>query len=93
MRPGSLIFALAAMLTLSLTTVARAQSAGPSPARETVQANPDDPEGWVRLVRAYAVLGDAGKRDAALASARTRYAGKTQVLQQLEAAAKAEPMQ
>lgn len=60
---------------------------------QKLKANPDDPEGWVRLVRAYAVLGDAGKRDAALASARTRYAGKPEVLQQLEAAAKAEPMQ
>lgn len=52
--------------------------------------NPDDPEGWVRLVRAYAVLGDTAKRDAAYASARARYAGQPQVVQQLDEAARAE---
>lgn len=53
---------------------------------------PDDPEGWVRLVRSYAVLGDTAKRDQALAAARARYAGRPEVLEQLEAAAKAEAM-
>jgi len=57
-----------------------------------LKANPDDPEGWVRLVRAYAVLGDTAKRDAAYASARARYAGAPQVLQQLDEAARAEEM-
>lgn len=57
-----------------------------------LEANPDDPEGWVRLVRAYAVLGDTAKRDAAYASARARYAGRGQVVQQLDEAARAEPM-
>lgn len=57
-----------------------------------LKAAPDDPEGWVRLVRAYAVLGEAAKRDAALRNAKARYAGRPAVLQQLEAAAKAEPM-
>jgi cytochrome c-type biogenesis protein CcmH len=33
-------------------------------------ANPDDPEGWQRLVRAYAVLGDQNKARAALTDAR-----------------------
>ena len=60
---------------------------------QKLKANPDSPEGWVRLVRAYSVLGETGKRDAALASARTRYAARPDLLQQLEAAAKAEPMQ
>jgi cytochrome c-type biogenesis protein CcmH len=55
-------------------------------------ANPDDPDGWVRLVRAYAVLGDSAKRDAALASARQRYAGRPELLAQLDAASHAEPM-
>ena len=55
-------------------------------------AQPDDPPGWVRLVRSYAVLGDAARRDATLASARKRYAGHEDVLGQLEAAAKTEPM-
>lgn len=57
-----------------------------------LEANPDDPDGWVRLVRAYAVLGDNAKRDAAYASARARYAGRPQVAQQLDEAARAEPM-
>ena len=55
-------------------------------------AQPDDPQGWVRLVRSYAVLGEAARRDAALASARKRYAGHRDVLDQLEAAAKTAPM-
>lgn len=57
-----------------------------------LDANPDDPEGWVKLVRAYAVLGDTARRDAAYASARARYAQRPQVTQQLDEAARAEPM-
>ena len=57
-----------------------------------LKTNPDDPEGWVRLVRAYGVLGDAARRDAAHATARSRYAQAPAVLQQLEEAARAEPM-
>jgi cytochrome c-type biogenesis protein CcmH len=59
---------------------------------DRLKANPDDPQGWVRLVRAYAVLGDARARDAALAQARGRYAGHADILGQLEEAAKAPPM-
>ena len=55
-------------------------------------AEPDDPEGWVRLVRSYAVLGDAASRDSALAVARARYADDPQVLSQLAQAAATEPM-
>lgn len=57
-----------------------------------LEAEPNDPEGWVRLVRSYAVLGDRAKRDAALASARARYAGQPEVLKALDLAAKTEPM-
>lgn len=57
-----------------------------------LEANPDDPEGWVRLVRSYAVLGDARSRDQALTDAKARYRGRADVLQQLDAAAKTEPM-
>lgn len=57
-----------------------------------LETDPNNPDGWVRLVRAYAVLGDTDKRDAAYASARARYAGSPQVLQQLDEAARAEPM-
>lgn len=52
-----------------------------------LEANPDDPEGWVRLVRAYGVLGDTGKRDAALARARTLYKDNPPVLKALQAEA------
>ena len=58
-----------------------------------LKTNPENPEGWVRLVRAYAVLGDTAKRDEAYASARARYAGQPQVVQQLDEAARAEQMQ
>lgn len=57
-----------------------------------LKQNPDDPEGWVRLVRAYAVLGDTARRDEALASARARYAADPALMQRLEEAAKAAPM-
>lgn len=57
-----------------------------------LKTNPDDPEGWVRLVRAYAVLGQTAERDAALAAARGRYAGRPEILNQLAEAARAEPM-
>lgn len=57
-----------------------------------LKANPDDPEGWVRLVRSYSVLGDATARDAALAEAKSRYRGRADITAQLEAAAKAEAL-
>jgi len=59
---------------------------------ERLKASPDDPEGWVRLVRAYAVLGDTAKREAALKEASTRYAKRPEILEQLAKAASAEPM-
>jgi len=37
---------------------------------ERLRASPNDPEGWQRLVRAYAVLGDAAKAQSALGDAR-----------------------
>jgi cytochrome c-type biogenesis protein CcmH len=51
-----------------------------------LQYNPDDPAGWVRLVRAYTVLGELDRRDQALALARRRYAGRPDVLSQLQQA-------
>jgi tetratricopeptide (TPR) repeat protein len=44
MRFNRWIYALAALILVMTTVVARAQSAALPPARETVQANPDDPE-------------------------------------------------
>jgi cytochrome c-type biogenesis protein CcmH len=49
--------------------------------------SPDDPDGWVRLVRAYAVLGETAKRDAALASATARFKDQPKVLSALRQAA------
>jgi cytochrome c-type biogenesis protein CcmH len=51
-----------------------------------LQAHPDDPQGWVRLVRAYTVLGDFSQRDTALSRARALYAGQPRVLSALTAA-------
>ncbi|HEY5289840.1 MAG TPA: c-type cytochrome biogenesis protein CcmI [Caulobacteraceae bacterium] len=81
------------------------QQAGPPPAElnaaiqgmvdglaARLAAQPDDADGWVRLVRAYAVLGDTGKRDAALSQARARYSGQPAELTALAAAAKTAPM-
>ena len=59
---------------------------------EKLKAHPDDPEGWVRLVRAYAVLGDKSKLNQALTQAKARYAGSPDTLVQLDAAARAEPV-
>ncbi|HEX2800817.1 MAG TPA: c-type cytochrome biogenesis protein CcmI [Phenylobacterium sp.] len=54
-----------------------------------LKANPENPDGWVRLVRAYAVLGETAERDAALKAARARYAGRADVMDQLTQAAAA----
>jgi cytochrome c-type biogenesis protein CcmH len=57
-----------------------------------LEASPEDPEGWVRLVKSYAVLGDAAQRDAALAKAKARYARDPKTLAELDAAARTEAM-
>jgi cytochrome c-type biogenesis protein CcmH len=54
-----------------------------------LQANPDDPQGWMRLVRAYSVLGETARRDQALATARARYASRPEVLSGLDQAQRA----
>ncbi len=48
-----------------------------------LKSHPDDPAGWVRLVRAYTVMGEGQKQQAALAEARRRYAGNPVTLAQL----------
>lgn len=53
--------------------------------------SPDDAQGWVRLVRAYAVLGQVRERDAALSQARDRFRGRAEVLQALDEAAATRP--
>lgn len=58
---------------------------------QRLAAAPDDPEGWVRLVRAYAVLGDASRRDAALKAASARFKDQPRVLAALRQAADTPP--
>jgi cytochrome c-type biogenesis protein CcmH len=50
--------------------------------------DPNDGEGWQRLVRAYAVLGDVAKAQTALADARTAMKSDTRTLAALSAEAK-----
>jgi cytochrome c-type biogenesis protein CcmH len=49
--------------------------------------SPNDPAGWQRLIRAYAVLGDTAKAKEALTTARKTFAGKRDVLAALDAEA------
>ncbi|HVP84784.1 MAG TPA: tetratricopeptide repeat protein [Rhizomicrobium sp.] len=53
-----------------------------------LKTQPDDPEGWQRLVRAYSVLGDTQKAKAALADGRTAMAKNPQARAALDAEAK-----
>ena len=55
---------------------------------ERLKHAPNDPEGWQRLVRSYAVLGDADKARAALADARHVFAGNKTALTALGAEAR-----
>lgn len=52
-----------------------------------LEAAPDDPEGWARLVRAYGVLGDAEAQGRALASARALFKDRPDALAAIEAQA------
>jgi cytochrome c-type biogenesis protein CcmH len=54
-----------------------------------LKTQPDDPEGWQRLVRAYSVLGDMEKAKAALADGRKAMAKNPQGLAALETEATA----
>ena len=51
-----------------------------------LNARPDDPAGWARLVRSYGVLGDKPRQDAALARARTLFKDRPADLHTVEAA-------
>jgi cytochrome c-type biogenesis protein CcmH len=52
-----------------------------------LDANPNDLEGWLRLIRAYSVLGEKDKAGAALSKARTVFANQTQAQDALTQAA------
>ncbi len=72
-----------------------AQSGGGAPDPKAMVAglaarlkeNPDDAAGWQRLIRAYSVLGARAEAQEALATARKTFAGKSDVLAQLDAQA------
>lgn len=99
-RRASLAAAIAQVEAAGALPAAPAQPAPPSPGAvgapqiqamvdalaARLKANPNDPDGWVRLVRAYAVLGETDRRDAALAEARRRFAGRADVLGALDQA-------
>jgi cytochrome c-type biogenesis protein CcmH len=53
-----------------------------------LESNPNDLEGWLRLIRAYSVLGDKEKAMGALTRAKTVFASQAQAQAALEAAAK-----
>jgi cytochrome c-type biogenesis protein CcmH len=55
---------------------------------EKLAANPDDLEGWLRLIRSRAVLGEAGKAKAAYDKALAHYSGNADALAQISALAK-----
>ena len=54
-----------------------------------LEGQPDDPDGWARLIRAYAVLGETEKQAAALARARQQFKDRPDVLQRLKTASEA----
>lgn len=56
-----------------------------------LEANPDDVDGWARMVRAYKVLGDATAGRRALEQARKQFAGRPADLARIEAEASPAP--
>ncbi|MEP9355184.1 c-type cytochrome biogenesis protein CcmI [Xanthobacter sp. KR7-65] len=56
---------------------------------ERLAQQPEDIEGWLRLIRAYGVLGEKAKAEAALKSARTAFKDDAAALARLDAAEKA----
>lgn len=51
-----------------------------------LEQNPDDPEGWARLIRSYTVLGDTAARDKALDKARALFKDRPRDLATIESA-------
>jgi cytochrome c-type biogenesis protein CcmH len=48
-----------------------------------LKAQPEDPAGWTRLIRAYGVLGEADRRKAAIAEVERRYASRPAVMRSI----------
>jgi cytochrome c-type biogenesis protein CcmH len=55
---------------------------------EKLTANPNDLDGWLRLIRSRAVLGEASKAKAAYDKALAQYSGNADALAQIESLAK-----
>ena len=55
-----------------------------------LKASPDNPEGWARLLRSYAVLGNQPAHDAALAAMRAEYRDRPAIAADIEAKAMAD---
>lgn len=55
---------------------------------EKLAANPDDLDGWLRLIRSRAVLGDTDKAKAAYDKAKAQYSGNADALAQISALAR-----
>lgn len=56
-----------------------------------LEAEPDDPAGWARLVRAYGVLGDAAAQTRTLERARALFKDRPEALAAIEAEVRAQP--
>jgi cytochrome c-type biogenesis protein CcmH len=56
-----------------------------------LKENPDDPDGWARLIRAYGVLGDTASQATALADMKRVYANRPAMALEIENSAKAPP--
>ena len=76
-----------------MTPEARQQMIGTMVARLAgrLEQNPDDLPGWLRLIRAYGVLGKMDDAKKALATARTTFAKDPAALSQLADAERALP--
>ncbi len=54
-----------------------------------LKASPDNPDGWARLLRSYAVLGDSQAHDTALKAMRAEYATRPAIAADIEGKAQA----
>jgi cytochrome c-type biogenesis protein CcmH len=50
---------------------------------QKLDANPADPDGWMRLIRSYVVLGEPEEAEAALGKARAAFANNADALRRI----------
>lgn len=85
MPPASAAEAVAALPAEEQQAAIRAMVEGLA---ARLEAQPDDAEGWARLIRAYGVLGEVEARERAIAVARRRFSGRREELRLIEDAAR-----